>query len=240
MFSIIIKPDMTPQNQHKEALLLKERWALIKSGVDKADIKTKSSSLYVKGTKHGYVLNSVFNRTSDSPSILNIDTSSTNQNILADPNTPNLQSNSKTTPQTKSQDLLGSSSNVSAFYCNARSLCNKLYIFQGYIYASSFDIICVTETWLNSDIADNEVLPKGYNIYRRDRGHRGGGVLLAINSRIPCKRVDVPVDIEAVTIQLSFLYLFLYVFYTFHHSLVMSIIKSILIIYLTSVINICL
>ena len=79
-----------------------------------------------------------------------------------------------------------------------------MYNFQGYICASSFDIICVTETWLNSDIADNEVLPKGYNIYRRDRGHRGRGVLLAINSRIPCKRVDVPVDIEAVTIQLGF------------------------------------
>ena len=32
----------------------------------------------------------------------------------------------------------------------------------------------------------------------------GEGVLLAINSRIPCKWVDVPIDIEAVTIQLSF------------------------------------
>ena len=41
----IIKPDMTPQNQHKEALLLKEWWALIKSGVDKVDIKINSSSL---------------------------------------------------------------------------------------------------------------------------------------------------------------------------------------------------
>ena len=104
MFSIIIKPDMTPQNQHKEALLLKEQWALIKSGVDKADIKIKSSSLYVKSTKHSYVLNSVFNRTSDSPSILTMDTNSTNQNTLSDSNTPKLQSNSKTTPQTKSQD----------------------------------------------------------------------------------------------------------------------------------------
>ena len=172
---LFIKPDMTLQNQHKEALLLKEQWALIISGVDKADIKIKSCSLYVKGTKHGYVLNSVFNRTSNAPSSLAMDTSSTNQNTLSDSNTLNLQSNSKTTPKTKSQDWLGSSSNVSAFYCNARSLCNKLYNFQGYIYASSFDIICVTETWLNSDIADNEVLPKGYNIYRRDRGHRGGG-----------------------------------------------------------------
>ena len=42
--SIIIKPDITPQNQHKEALLLKDRWALIKSGVDKMDIKIKSFS----------------------------------------------------------------------------------------------------------------------------------------------------------------------------------------------------
>ena len=165
--SIIIKPDMTPQNQHKEALLLKERWALIKSAVDKVDIKIKSSSLYVKGTNHGYVLNSVFNPTSGSPSILTMDTNSTNQNIPPDSNTSNLQSNSKTIPQTKSQDWLGSSSNVSPFYCNARSLCNKLYKFQGYIYASSFDI-CVTETWLNSDIVDNEVLPKGYSIYQRD------------------------------------------------------------------------
>ena len=99
--SIIIKPDMTPQNQHKETLLLKEQWALIKSGIDKVDIKIMSSSLYVKGTKHGYVLNTVFNRTS---AILTMDTSSTNQNTLADSNTPNLQSNFKTTPQAKSQD----------------------------------------------------------------------------------------------------------------------------------------
>ena len=52
---------------------------------------------------------------------------------------------------------------------------NKLYNFQGYIYASSFDIACVTETWLNSEILDFEILPKGYDIYQRDRGHQGGG-----------------------------------------------------------------
>jgi len=61
----------------------------------------------------------------------------------------------------------------------------------------------VTETWLNSEILDSEILPRGYNIYRKDRGHRGGGVLLAVNSRIPCKRLCVPVDVEAVTVQLS-------------------------------------
>ena len=53
---------MNPQDQRKEALLLKECWSLIQSGVSKSDIKIKSS-LYVKGTKYGYVLNSVFNLT---------------------------------------------------------------------------------------------------------------------------------------------------------------------------------
>ena len=75
-----------------------------------------------------------------------------------------------------------------------------MYKFQGYIYASSFDIICMTETWFNSDIADNEVLPKGYNIYRRDRDHRGGGIP---GNKQP-NYLYMGVDIEAVTIQLSF------------------------------------
>ena len=61
--NITIKPDMNPQDQRKEALLLKERWSLIQSGVSRSDIKIKSSSLYVKGTKYGYILNSVFNLT---------------------------------------------------------------------------------------------------------------------------------------------------------------------------------
>ena len=61
--NITIKPDMNPQDQRKEALLLKECWSLIQSGVSRSDIKIKSSSLYVKGTKYGYVLNSVFNLT---------------------------------------------------------------------------------------------------------------------------------------------------------------------------------
>ena len=63
--NISIKPDLSPQDQQKEALLLKERWSLIQSGVNKSDIKIKSSSLYVKGIKYGYILNSVFNYTSN-------------------------------------------------------------------------------------------------------------------------------------------------------------------------------
>ena len=51
---------MSPDEKAKETLLLKERWSLIQSGISKSDIKIKSSSIYVKGKKHGYVSNSAF------------------------------------------------------------------------------------------------------------------------------------------------------------------------------------
>ena len=49
------------------------------------------------------------------------------------------------------------------------------------IYSEMFDIVFVSETWLNSDISCKEILPYGYDIYRTDRslGRSGGGVLIA-------------------------------------------------------------
>ena len=55
-------------------------------------------------------------------------------------------------------------------------------IFQSYVYSSDFDIICLTETWLSESIFDQEILPTNYQIYRKDRPSRGGGVLIAIKS----------------------------------------------------------
>ena len=70
---------------------------------------------------------------------------------------------------------------VSAYYINARSIVNKLDKFQSLTYASSFDIIGVTETWLTNEIFDNEIiLPSCYILFHKDRPSHGGGVLLAI------------------------------------------------------------
>ena len=60
-------------------------WALIQSGVNK-DIKIKSSSLYVKRTKYGYVLNSVFNLTSNFSSTHSAQPVA-ESNLLANPST---------------------------------------------------------------------------------------------------------------------------------------------------------
>ena len=63
---------------------------------------------------------------------------------------------------------------------------NKLSCFQDIVLLNQFDVITLTETWLNNCISDYEVIPNGYQIFRKDRstGKRGGGVLLAVKDSI--------------------------------------------------------
>ena len=42
------------------------------------------------------------------------------------------------------------------------------------------DVILDTETWLDPSISSSEILPSLYNVYWRDRGGKGGGVLIAV------------------------------------------------------------
>ena len=44
------------------------------------------------------------------------------------------------------------------------------------------DIILGTETWLDSSISSAEIRPDFYKVFRRDRGGRGGGVLVAVHN----------------------------------------------------------
>lgn len=63
---------------------------------------------------------------------------------------------------------------------SGKQVCN-LSRFHELVYAEDADLVWVTETWLTQDIENNELLPSGYNIYRKDRDLRaGGGVLLAV------------------------------------------------------------
>lgn len=46
------------------------------------------------------------------------------------------------------------------------------------------DVVTITETWLRSEIQDNEIIPPGYKIVRRDRQSRGGGVAIIVKENI--------------------------------------------------------
>jgi len=82
--------------------------------------------------------------------------------------------------------------------CAKLSLAKNLPFFQSFIYASDLQIICLSETWLSEGITDHEILPQAYTIYRKDRGTRGGGVLLAISSNLPSRQIPSPENLEVV------------------------------------------
>jgi len=54
------------------------------------------------------------------------------------------------------------------------------------------DIVVATETWLSSEVLSSEIIPLelNYEIYRRDRGSRGGGVLVLVSNKFLSSRVD--------------------------------------------------
>ena len=61
------------------------------------------------------------------------------------------------------------------------------------------DIIFGTETWLNEDIKDNEIIPDNYTVYRKDRNREGGGVLLAIRQDLKSsEEPDLMTDCELI------------------------------------------
>ena len=85
---------------------------------------------------------------------------------------------------------------------NARSIVNKLIELELCVNFERPDILGITETWLDSRIADSELAFEGYTLIRRDREDsvkvRGGGVLLyiknelnpVIRSELKCSKVE--------------------------------------------------
>jgi len=76
----------------------------------------------------------------------------------------------------------------------------KLSKFQAFVYSQPFR---VSETWLSNHIFNNEMLPTGYTIYRKDRNSHGGGVLMAIKDNLTCILVSFPSDLEIIAVKIS-------------------------------------
>ena len=57
----------------------------------------------------------------------------------------------------------------SCHYLNARSIMNKHKELELYVLDKNFDIIDITETWMNSSILDCEMSISGYTLHRNDR-----------------------------------------------------------------------
>ena len=67
-------------------------------------------------------------------------------------------------------------------YLNARSILPKLNEHNALCKANSYDVVHIVETWLDSEISDSEVNISGYRVFRHDRNHHGGGVLIYVKT----------------------------------------------------------
>jgi hypothetical protein len=79
-----------------------------------------------------------------------------------------------------------------------RSLKNKIDSFYNASSSSTYDFICITESWLIDSISSSEFIDiNKYSVIRRDRdltatnSSRGGGVLLAYNNTLAVEEVDL-------------------------------------------------
>ena len=111
-------------------------------------------------------------------------------------NTPNAVNTSQHGVFLPSVARSNTNSSLSVFYINARSIVNKRSLLNLELATYTYDIVILTETHLDNTIADREIFPRGYTVFRRDRelqGRHGGGILIAAKDSIKAfPRSDLP------------------------------------------------
>ena len=71
-------------------------------------------------------------------------------------------------------------------YLNARSILPKIDELRVLCVSNSYDVICIVESWLSSDIDNTELSIPGFTIFRRDRSRHGGGIIVFVRNSLPC------------------------------------------------------
>ena len=95
--------------------------------------------------------------------------------------------------------FLQNARNLKAVRADGNTYETKTSILQDIAYGDDLDIVCLTETWLNESIGDAEVLPVGYNVYRKDRLNRiGGGTLTAVKDSLCSNQFELPDDLSSL------------------------------------------
>ncbi|XP_055604965.1 uncharacterized protein LOC129753190 [Uranotaenia lowii] len=91
---------------------------------------------------------------------------------------------------------------LSVYYQNVRGLRTKIDDFYLSAREADYDVIVLTETWLNDEIFSQQLFGDVYDVYRNDRDalttgkRRGGGVLIAVANRWNSLQVSIHTDLE--------------------------------------------
>lgn len=102
---------------------------------------------------------------------------------------------------------------------------SSLERFRNDVKNCDYDVIIVSETWLQDQHLVSEILPNGWIIYRKDNDFtnfnndkRGGGVFIAVKDSLTSTEINIvnddnSFDIVACEVLVSCKYLFLSAFY---------------------------
>jgi len=88
---------------------------------------------------------------------------------------------------------------------NFRGIRSKVESFVNTLNEEAPHFIAGTESWLNSSVFNNEIIPNNYQLFRKDRADGYGGVFFACLSNFCCTQIDVstPCEVIACKIDLS-------------------------------------
>ncbi|MCG8113231.1 MAG: reverse transcriptase domain-containing protein, partial [Candidatus Thiodiazotropha taylori] len=90
----------------------------------------------------------------------------------------------------------------SVVHYNVQSIVNKLDLLEAEL--QNFDVICITETWLDQRTSDDVLNLYGFKLFRRDRlGENYGGICVYVKNNIySCRRADLELpNIECLWIE---------------------------------------
>ena len=116
------------------------------------------------------------------------------------PDTDSLSSSSST--PTQFEELM-IKNKFSVVHCNVQSLASKIEAIEPEL--SNFDVICLTETWLDHRTSDDLLALAEYTLYRRDRGRDAyGGICVYVKNELYSRRRnDLEVaDVECVWLEI--------------------------------------
>ena len=83
---------------------------------------------------------------------------------------------------------------------NSRSIVNKRLELSSPLASKSYELVAITETFLDSTMKSSEIFSDSFNVQRRDRLRHGGGVLLAVHQGLWCiRRTDFETDYEILS-----------------------------------------
>ena len=93
---------------------------------------------------------------------------------------------------------------LNIMYFNAQSLLLKMDNLSALVDVEKPHIVCIVESWLSSEILDNEVSLEGFHVLRLDRNRHSGGIIIFVHNTLVSKVVVAgPNNLELLIISVS-------------------------------------